>query len=79
MDCTTCKCHSPTFDNESDLALHMWADSVTEIIEYEKPSMMFSAHSENGTSIAEIPDKRGMPTIRKNHSMLMSNHFKLSA
>jgi hypothetical protein len=38
---------------------------VTEIIEYEKPSTMFSAHSENGTSIAEIPDKRGMPTIRK--------------
>jgi hypothetical protein len=56
----------------------MLADLVAEIIEYEKPRTMFFAHSENGTSIAEILDKRERSSIKKIHSIPMNNHLKLS-
>jgi hypothetical protein len=53
--------------------------AMTKIIEYEKPVQCSLHILKNGTSIAEILDKRGRPTIRKIHSMLMSNHLELSA
>jgi hypothetical protein len=56
----------------------MLADLVAEIIEFKKLKTMFSTHSENGTSIAEILDKRERPSIKKIHSIPMSNHLKLS-
>jgi hypothetical protein len=56
----------------------MLADLVAEIIEYEKLRTMFSAHSENETSIAEILDKIERPGIKKIHSIPMSNHLKPS-
>jgi hypothetical protein len=43
----------------------MLADLVAEIIEFKKLKTMFSTHSENGTSIAEILDKRERPSIKK--------------
>jgi hypothetical protein len=74
----TSKYHCSSIEDESNLALHMLADLVAEIIEYEKPRTMFFAHSENGTSIAEILDKRERPSIKKIHSIPMNNHLKLS-
>jgi hypothetical protein len=56
----------------------MLADLVAEIIEYEKLRTMFSTHSENETSIAEILDKIERPGIKKIHSIPMSNHLKPS-
>jgi hypothetical protein len=56
----------------------MLADLVVEVIEYEKTRTIFYAHSENGTSIAGILDKRERTSIKKIHSIPMGNHLKLS-
>jgi hypothetical protein len=43
IDHTTYKYHCSSIEDELNLALHILADLVAEIIEYEKPSTMFSA------------------------------------
>jgi hypothetical protein len=52
---------------------------MTEIIEYEKPARCSLHVLKMEPHIAEILEKKGRPTIRKNHNMPMNNHLKLSA